>query len=70
MSSDDEIRVGDRVRVLSECPHTLPAYARMMVGEVLGPTEDGALSIRFGEDHVFPVSAEWLEQVVVPADDD
>jgi len=66
--TDDEIRVGDHVRVKSDCPHTLPAYARVLVGQVLGPAERGSLSIRFGEDHVFPVSTEWLERVAAPSE--
>jgi hypothetical protein len=35
----------------------------MMSGQVVGPAEDGALEVRFGEGRVFPIHAEWLMRV-------
>jgi len=64
----DELKPGDWVKVKGDCPHTLPSYARMLNGQVLGPTEDGALEIRFGEGKVFPIAAEWLIAVAGPDD--
>lgn len=51
----------------ADCPHTLPAYARMLAGVVVGPDEHGALIVRFGEDHTYPIEAKWL--VAAPADE-
>ncbi len=48
------------MKVRADCPHTLPAYARMMTGEVLGTTEDGLIQVSFGADRVFPISPECL----------
>jgi len=60
--SDPEVPPpGTRVRVHRDCPHTLPAYARMLDGEVLRHTEDGLVLIRFGEDREFPVPPDCVE---------
>ena len=56
-------RTGDRVRVRPDCPLTLPAYARIMEGVVIGPAEEGFLAVRFGEDRTFPVAPEYLDRV-------
>jgi hypothetical protein len=61
--ADEELKVGDWVKVRGDCPHTLPSYARMLTGQVVGETEDGALEIRFGEDRHFPIAAKWLLKV-------
>ncbi len=58
--AEEEPKPGDWVKVKGDCPHTLPSYARMMSGQVLGPTEDGALEVQFGEGRVFPIEAKWL----------
>lgn len=58
----DELEVGARVRVRNDCPLTLPHYARVLNGEVVGPTPDGLLQVRF-DDREFPVHPEWLERV-------
>lgn len=67
---DDFLRVGTAVRVKDDCPHTLPAYARMMRGVVVGHTEDEMIMVRFGTDREFPVPPECLERYVNPSQDD
>ena len=55
------MKAGTRVRVKGDCPHTLPSYARMMIGELLGPAEPGSWSVMFGaSDRVFPIPTECL----------
>ncbi len=66
----DDLEPGDWVKVRGDCPHTLPSYARMMSGQVVGPAEDGALEIRFGEGRVFPIAAVWLLRVEEPSEDE
>jgi hypothetical protein len=66
----DELKPGDWVKVRGDCPHTLPSYARMMSGQVIGPTDDGTLEIRFGEGRVFPIHAQWLSRVEGPDPDE
>jgi hypothetical protein len=39
----------------------------MLAGVVVGPDEHGALIVRFGEDHTYPIEAKWL--VAAPADE-
>lgn len=58
----EELEVGARVRVRDDCPHTLPHYARVLYGEVEGPTSEGLVQVRFGE-RVFPVDGRWLVRV-------
>lgn len=58
----EELEIGARVRVRSDCPLTLPHYARVLIGEVIGPTVDGHVEVQFG-DRAFPVQPEWLERV-------
>lgn len=64
----DSIPIGSRVRVKKGCPHTLPHFARVLAGEVVGPPEDGLVQIKFGE-RFFPVSIAWLE-LAEPSEDD
>jgi len=64
--AEEAFEAGETVKVRSDCPHTLPAYARMMSGVVLGPTEDGMISVKFGDDRIFPISPEWLVRVPSP----
>lgn len=70
MSTDYEI--GARVRVSPNCPLTLPHYARVLLGTVLGETPDGLVEVDFG-DRTYPLAAQWLERVpddaIVEADD-
>lgn len=64
----EEIQVGDRVRVSKNCPLTLPHYARVLIGTVQGPSEDGLLLVDFGE-RTYPLDPTWLEKIP-PRDDD
>jgi len=57
---EHELNTGDRVRIKPDCPHTLPAYARMLEGVVTGTDDQGFVVVRFGEDRIFPVAAECL----------
>lgn len=66
---DDFLRVGTGVRVLPDCPHTLPAYARTNRGVVVGHTEDGMIMVKFGEDWEFPIPEDCLERYVPPPDE-
>lgn len=54
---------GERVRVRSDCPHTLPAFAQMLEGVVLTVTEDGHVLVRFGEHREFPIPPSCLDRV-------
>lgn len=67
----DELKVGDWVKVRGECADTLPSYARMLNGQVIGPAEGGALEVQFGEGRVFPIASKWLMRAEPPeASDD
>lgn len=64
--------IGARVRVSPNCPLTLPHFARVLVGTVLGETPDGLIEVDFG-DRTYPLAEQWLERVpddaIVDADD-
>lgn len=66
---EHQFEEGDRVRVRTDCPHTLPAYARMLEGVVLGRTADGMYDVRFGEERQFPIPPECLVPSTGPAAD-
>jgi len=57
---EDEITAGAFVRVRGDCPHTMPHYARVMVGKVVEVYEDGLVEVLFGSDRRFPVPLECL----------
>ena len=61
-----EYEIGARVRVSPNCPLTLPHYARVLVGTVLGRTPDGLVEVDFG-DRTYPLAVQWL--AIVEADD-
>lgn len=56
----DEIEPGSFVRVRGDCPHTMPHYARVMVGRVVQVYDDGLVEVLFGADRRFPVPMECL----------
>jgi hypothetical protein len=64
----DELKAGDWVKVRGDCADTLPSYARMLTGQVVGPAEGGALEVRFGEGRVFPIGRKWLMRAEPPED--
>jgi hypothetical protein len=61
--SNHPFEPGERVRVRGDCPHTLPAYARMLTGVVQGADQEGLITVDFGQDRIFPVDPKWLERV-------
>lgn len=64
----EPVPIGSRVRVRRGCPHTLPHFARVLPGEVVGPPEGGLVQVKFGE-RFFPVAMEWLELTTEPDPD-
>lgn len=61
------IDVGSWVRVRSNCPLTLPYYARTSIGQVT-ELEGNTWVVTFLGGRVFPVPAEWLESTPAPTE--
>jgi hypothetical protein len=62
---DEELVPGARVRVKPDCPHTMPHYARVLIGRVHEVLPNGQLEVVFGE-HSFPIDPKWLLRVEDP----
>ena len=65
MTDETEIAEGHWVRVKDHCPLTLPYYARVAPGQVVG-VEGDCMVVEFMGGRVFPVPLTWLEHAPTP----
>jgi hypothetical protein len=63
-------KMAEWVRVKPDCPHTLPAYARLIKGMVVDDDDEDFVQVNFGEGRTFPIPPECLEHTDPPENAD